>query len=202
MSSISTPDAINRAETVSPGSSIGKPRTSNPHATFDTVAGENAVTTRSDMRIRIVSGRVAIWRFTDSIADSPSHQTNHFEYRCRIVGMRYSSNAREKSCAGLKPQSARAVLSSTSAGHESTMAWRFGSTAKVIAALGNAFSTTARMSSADRLNAATLYAVRVSFPTGAADSVSSASIASGIAMNGIVVSGRTKHAYGSPRAAA
>ena len=57
-------------------------------------------------------------------------------------------------------------------------------------------------SAADRLNALTLYAVRDSFSTGACDSVISASIASGIAMNGIVVSGRTKHAYGSPRAAA
>src|SRR5262249_55471865 len=50
MSSISTPDGSSRADTVSPGSSIGKPSTSNPQATFDTVAGANAVTTSSDMR--------------------------------------------------------------------------------------------------------------------------------------------------------
>ena len=58
------------------------------------------------------------------------------------------------------------------------------------------------VSAADGLNAATLYAVRVSDCRGACPSVSSASTASGIAMNGMVVSGRTKQAYGSFLAAA
>jgi hypothetical protein len=44
--------------------------------------------------------------------------------------------------------------------------------------------------------------VRDSRSRGAAASFIRASDASGIAMNGIVVSGRTKHSYGSPRAAA
>src|SRR5471030_1811252 len=44
MSSIVTPDEASRAVTSSPGSCRAKPSTSNPHATFDTVAGANAVT--------------------------------------------------------------------------------------------------------------------------------------------------------------
>ena len=52
------------------------------------------------------------------------------------------------------------------------------------------------------LKAVTLYAVRDSFSRGVEASLSSPSIASGIAMNGMRVSGRTKQAYGSPRAAA
>src|SRR5207247_7764374 len=103
---------------------------------------------------------------------------------------------------GTNPQSVRAAESSTSAGHESTIRWRFSSTLYVIAAPGNALATTSRIAAADGLNARRLYAVRVSRLPGAAASVNRASTASGIAMNGIVVSGRTKQAYGSPFAAA
>ena len=39
-----TPDAAGRAVTSSPGEASAKPSTSKPHATFDTVAGANAVT--------------------------------------------------------------------------------------------------------------------------------------------------------------
>ncbi len=61
-------------------------------------------------------------------------------------------------------------------------------------ASGNARSAEARISSADGLNARTLYADADNRCGSATDSFSSASIASGIAMNGIRVSGRTKHA--------
>src|SRR6476469_5563827 len=47
MSSIVTPAGASRAVTSSPGASSAKPSTSKPHATFDTVAGANAVTTAS-----------------------------------------------------------------------------------------------------------------------------------------------------------
>src|SRR3954469_24747749 len=43
MSSMVTPAGARRAVTSSPGASSAKPRTSNPQATFDTVAGANAV---------------------------------------------------------------------------------------------------------------------------------------------------------------
>ena len=69
-------------------------------------------------------------------------------------------------------------------------------------ARGNAATTTSRMSPAEGLKAVTLYAVRVSAWRGAAASASNASMPSGIAMNGIVVSGRTKQSYGSCCAAA
>ena len=69
-------------------------------------------------------------------------------------------------------------------------------------ASGNDRTTTARISSADGLNALTLYAVRVSRSAGTDARSISASTPSGIAMNGMRVSGRTKHAYGSPFAAA
>src|SRR5919197_2394219 len=108
-------------------------------------------------------------------------------YRCRIVGIKYSWNARSKSYVGAKPQSARAAESSTSAGHESTMPCRFGSTLNPIDACGNAATTTSRIADAERLNALRLYVVRVSRLRGADARASSASTASGIAMNGIVV---------------
>jgi hypothetical protein len=44
MSAIRTPAGAQLAVTWSPGSCSAKPRTSKPHATFDTVAGANAVT--------------------------------------------------------------------------------------------------------------------------------------------------------------
>src|SRR6266849_2478419 len=43
ISSIRTPEGARRAVTSSPGVSKAKPRTSKPHATFDTVAGAKAV---------------------------------------------------------------------------------------------------------------------------------------------------------------
>src|SRR3954471_6470033 len=43
MSSMVTPAGARRAVTSSPGASSAKPSTSNPQATFDTVAGANAV---------------------------------------------------------------------------------------------------------------------------------------------------------------
>ena len=72
----------------------------------------------------------------------------------------------------------------------------------MIAAVGNAACTIASTSPADGANAADVVHRRVSFSRGAAASRSTASTASGIAMNGMRVSGRTKHAYGSPCAAA
>ncbi len=116
--------------------------------------------------------------------------------------MRYSSNARRKSYRGAKPQSRLAAPSLTSTGQESTIACRLLSVRHVMRASGNACCTTSQISFAVGLNAVTLYAVRDSFPRGVDASVSSPSMASGIAMNGMRVSGRTKHAYGSPRAAA
>ena len=47
-----------------------------------------------------------------------------------------------------------------------------------------------------------LYTVRDSFARGASIKRKMASTASGIAMNGMRASGRTKHAYGLPSAAA
>src|SRR4030095_16435862 len=123
-------------------------------------------------------------------------------YLSRIVGIRYWSNAPRKAYRGAKPQSRRAAASFTSAGHESTIAWRFRSISHVIRALGNASTTTSQISRAVGLKAVTLYAVRDSFSRGVDASLISASIASGMAMNGMRVSGLTKHAYGSPRAAA
>ena len=101
MPSMLTPTGTTRAVTSSPGDASAKPSTSNPQATFDTVAGANAVT--SVMGSLILPGKP------------------HVAYRWRIVGIRYSLNARSKSYAGLNPQSVRAAESSRSAGHESTM---------------------------------------------------------------------------------
>jgi hypothetical protein len=52
MSSMRTPDGANLAITSSPGDSSGNPRTSNPHATLETVAGAKAVTLIMRYRIR------------------------------------------------------------------------------------------------------------------------------------------------------
>ena len=82
------------------------------------------------------------------------------------------------------------------------MACRLASTAVEIAAWGNAACTVLRTSSAVGANAPMLYTERLSRSAGAVISLNTASTASGIAMNGIRVSGRTKHAYGSPFAAA
>src|SRR4029077_14423886 len=123
-------------------------------------------------------------------------------YRPRIVGIKYSLNARPKSYRGEKFQSLRAAESSTSAGHVSTIAWRLTSTLNEMSAAGNDSRTTSRISSADGLKAPTLYAVRRSLERSAAASVSSASTPSGIAMNGMRGAGRTKHEYESACAAA
>src|SRR5207248_9810568 len=50
-------EAANRAAISSPGESRGKPRTAKPQATFDTVAGANAVTSVSVMSITLTDGR-------------------------------------------------------------------------------------------------------------------------------------------------
>ena len=118
-----------RAVTSSPGASSAKPSTSNPHATFDTVAGAKAVTDPSRTSYLTCVRRVAKREVQESMA------RRDYAYRSRMVGIRYSRNARSKSYAGSKPQSARAAESSTSAGHESTMPCRFSSTLYVIDAL-------------------------------------------------------------------
>src|SRR5262245_7893359 len=56
MSSIRTPDGASLTVTSSPGASSGNPSTSNPQATFETVAGANAVTIRSGS---VMSGTAA-----------------------------------------------------------------------------------------------------------------------------------------------
>ena len=76
------------------------------------------------------------------------------------------------------------------------MPCRLRSFSQVICALGNARRTSARICSAEALNPERLYEVRVRRSFGADASVSSALMPSGIAMNGIVVSGLTKHPYG------
>src|SRR4029453_2047839 len=114
-----------------------------------------------------------------------------------MVGIRFWSNALRKSYRGAKAQSRRAAASFTSAGHESTIAWRFLSISHVIRALGNASATTSQISRAVGLKAVTLYAVRDSFPSGVDASLIRPSIASGMAMKGMRVSGLTKQAYGS-----
>ena len=58
---------------------------------------------------------------------------------------------------------------------------------------GNAPRTIASTSPADGANAPTLYTVRVRFPRGASTNRRMLSTASGMAMNGMRVSGRTKH---------
>ena len=103
---------------------------------------------------------------------------------------------------GAWPQSRRAAASSTSAGQLSTIACRFSSTAVVSFAPGNAARTIASTSPAVGANAPMLYTVRVSRSRGAAASRRIASTASGMAMNGMPVSGHTKQAYGFPSAAA
>ncbi|MEZ5419632.1 MAG: hypothetical protein R2708_20125 [Vicinamibacterales bacterium] len=94
---------------------------------------------------------------------------------------------------GEPPVAARG-RSSTSAGQESTMPWRFTSVAQPMAAPGNAASTMSWISWAVGANAPTLYAVLVSASRGTAASRSRAFTPSGIAMNGMRVSGAHKQA--------
>src|SRR4030095_10687963 len=119
-------------------------------------------------------------------------------YRSRTFGMRYFSNAELKSYTGANPQSRRAAPSSTSSGQESTILCRFSSVPHPTTAPGKAAITASWICWAVGLNAVRLYAVRVSRSRGALARSRSAEIASGIAMNGMRVSGRTKHVYGSP----
>jgi hypothetical protein len=69
-----------------------------------------------------------------------------------------------------------------------------GSGRKLISAPGKSSRVRARSSPAEGLKLVTLYVCAVSDPRGAACSRVSASMASGMAMNGIRVSSRTKHA--------
>src|SRR5439155_1456314 len=57
MSTWGSGPSLNRADTSSPGASRAKPRTSKPHATLETVAGANAVTTRSAMSVAMLHRR-------------------------------------------------------------------------------------------------------------------------------------------------
>ena len=112
------------------------------------------------------------------------------------------SALRNRTC-GANPQSARAAESSTSAGHESTMPCRLMSVFHVICASGNARSTSCVNLFRRRVERREVVGrARQSIARRGRQRRAARATPSGMAMNGMRVSGRTKHAYGSPLAAA
>src|SRR5580765_2655159 len=64
---------VNQADTSSPGASSAKPSTSKPQATLETVAGANAVSTRSVMSVAMLN------RWNEVVGEGPIEVVGGFE---------------------------------------------------------------------------------------------------------------------------